>query len=235
VRETDVQMARLDRLHNSVGRGLKDDTPLSPRCICEIDKFENRLKRRRLAGVDKLRTVLDAQSKRLNRLSKEMEAALALQMPSTVQSTAQAALRIFTELNSELPNLSAANLHNYRKRLKPALYLAQISATTDPLAKRLATAFRQIHVAVGEWHDWQLLALKAGSVLRSHGKQDGLVPVLEALEEKALHRALSRCRRSAARYVKYIDEVRPLPPRKPVVSDPGLELADDSLEAGTTR
>jgi len=235
VRDADVYMARLDSLRDTVGGASEGETPLSPRCICEIDKFENRLKRRRQAGIDKLMAVLDAQSKRLNRLSKELEAALAPQMRSSVPSTAQAALRIFAELNSELPNLNAANLHAYRKRLKPALYLAQISATSDPLARRLAAAFRQIHVAVGEWHDWQSLALEAGRVLRGHGKQDGLVPVLEALEEKALHRALGQCRRSAARYLKNIGELRPLPPRKPVAADTGSELAGEFLEAGISR
>jgi hypothetical protein len=99
----------------------------------------------------------------------------------------------------------------------------------------LASAFRQIHVAAGEWHDWQALALEADRVLRGHGKQDGLVPVLEALEGKALHRALGQCRRSAARYLKNIGEVRPLPPRKPVAADHGSELADEFLEAGISR
>ena len=235
VRDADVYMARLDSLRDTVGGASEGETPLSPRCICEIDKFENRLRRRRQAGIDKLMAVLDAQSKRLNRLSKELEAALAPQIPSSVPSTAQAALRIFAELNSELPNLSASNLHTYRKRLKPALYLAQISATSDPLAKRLATAFRQIHVAAGEWHDWQVLALEADRVLRGHGKQDGLVPVLEALEEKALHRALGQCRRSAARYVRYIDEIRALPPRKPVVAESGVQLGGENLKAGISR
>jgi len=235
VRDADVHMARLDSLRDTVGGASEGESPLSPRCICEIDKFENRLRRRRQAGIDKLMAVLDAQSKRLNRLSKEMEAALAPQMPSSVPSTAQAALRIFAGLNSELPNPSAANLHAYRKRLKPALYLAQLSATSDPLAKRLAAAFRQIHAAAGEWHDWQSLALEADHVLHGHGKHDGLVPVLEALEGKALHRALGQCRRSAARFLKDVGEIQPLPPRKPVAADRGSELAGEFLEAGLSR
>jgi hypothetical protein len=219
VRDADVRLARLDSLRNTSGGASEGETQLSPRCICEIDKLENRLKRQRQVGTDKLMAFIDAHSKRLNRLSKEMEAALAPHMLSRVHSTAQAALRIFAGLAGELPNLNAANLHAYRKRLKQALYLAESSATADPLARRLAVAFRKIHLAAGEWHDWQALALEAGRVLPGHGIQDGLVPVLQALEEKALHRALGQCRRSAARLLKSVGEIQPSQRKKPVAAD----------------
>jgi hypothetical protein len=192
-----------------------------------MDKLESRLKQQRQAGTHALMTAVDSRRKRLSRLSKEMEEALAPRMPSRVRSTRQAALRIFAGLASEFPKLDSTNLHAYRKRLKQALYLAEISSAADPLARRLAAAFRKIHLAAGEWHDWQALALEAGRILPEHAKQDGLVPLLETLTEEALQKALGLCRRSAARFLKGAGAVEPYPRRKPVASDPGLQLGDE--------
>ena len=118
---------------------------------------------------------------------------------SETYSTAGAALGLF-DLASQLPHLDAANLHAYRKRLKQALYLAETSAAADPFAAHLAAAFRKIHLAAGEWHDWQALALEAGRFLKRDGKQEGLVSVLQVMEEKALKGLFGLRRRSAARF-----------------------------------
>jgi CHAD domain-containing protein len=232
LRDADVHLARLASLRRT-GGASEGEKQLSPRCIREIGKLEDRLRRQRNAGIDKLRDTIDARGKRLNRLSKELEAALTPHTPSKAQSTAPEALRIFAELTGEYPHLDAENLHEYRKRLKQARYLVEISAAADPLAKRLAAAFRRIHYAAGEWHDWQELARKAGRVLSGHGKQDGLIPVLEALAEKALHRARGLCHRAAARFLKNVGDARPLPPRKPVASDPGFQHEDQHHQAVT--
>ncbi|MGO9316751.1 MAG: CHAD domain-containing protein [Terracidiphilus sp.] len=232
VRDADVHLARLDSLRRN-GEASKGEKHLSPRCIREIDQLEDRLRRQRKAGINKLMDAIEARGKRLNRSSKELETALAPHMPSRVHSTAPEALRIFTELTSELPNLDAGNLHEYRKRLKQARYLAEISAASDPQAKRLAAAFRRIHYAAGEWHDWQELLRKANCFLPGRGKEDGLIPVLEELAEKALHRAIVQCRRTSARFLKNVSNVRAFPPRKPVAADPGLQLEDKYLQTAT--
>jgi CHAD domain-containing protein len=229
VRDADVYLARLDGLRKSL-QGTGDGEPqLSPRCLRQIDKLENRLRRQHQVGIDELMAVTDSRSKRLNQLSKEMELTLAPQMASMVPSTFPAALRIFAGLAAEFPSLDSANLHAYRKRLKQALYLAEISAAADPLAGQLATAFKRIHVAAGEWHDWQALALEAGRGRPGHAKQDGLVPVLESQAERALQRALGLCRRSTARFLKSTGEIRSFPLRKPVASAPGCQTSDEHL------
>lgn len=241
VRNTDVYLARLESLRNPL-EGVTEvegvpvgGTPRSARCTREIEKLENRLQRKRLAGIEKLVAVLGKRGKRLNRLSNEIEAAFTPHMASKDPSAAQAALEIIAELAGELPSLDATNLHEYRKRLKPALYLAEISAAADPLAGRLAIAFRKIHDAIGEWHDWQVFTQEADRVLHSHGKPDGLVPVLEEMTAKALHRALGQCRRSAARYVKSAGMIRPSQQKKPVAEERGLQLEDENLEAEICR
>ena len=230
VRDADVYLARLKSLRGT-GKASKGEKQLSPRCIREIDRLEDRFRRQRKSGINKLADAIDARGKRLNRSSKELAAVLASHMPSRAHSPAPEALRIFTELAGELPRLDAGNLHEYRKRLKQARYLAEISAAADPEAKRLAAAFKRIHNAAGEWHDWQELANKADRILPGHDKEDGLIPVLESLAKKALQRALVQCRRTAARLLKNTDDARPLPPRKPVAADPGPQLEDTYLQA----
>jgi CHAD domain-containing protein len=256
VRDADVYLMRLDDLRDSLAirffdhietsrPRIKKKTPgenaenqavqatsggnvlLSARCTREIDKMENRLRRKRLAGIEKLVAVLDEHGKRLSRLSNEMEAAFAPYMSVTASLTAQATLKIIAGLTDELPRPNAANLHEYRKRLKPALYLAEISAAADPLVAQQAIAFRKIHDAVGEWHDWQELAREANRIFPHHGKPDGLVSVLEALAKKALHRALGQCRRSAARSAKEMSAIQLSWRKKPVVTERGVRLEEE--------
>jgi hypothetical protein len=228
VRDADVYLARLTSLRGRL-QGTEDGAAQpNPRCLHEISKLEGRLKRQRQRGISELAAVIEARGKRFNRLSGEIETALQPRLPSTAHSTAQAAWEIFERQAQEIRELDSANLHNYRKRLKQALYLAEISAATDPLARRLAADFKKIHKATGEWHDWEALVLEASRILPGHGKQDGLLDVLGALEEKALHRALGQCRRSTARLLKNGGETRPLPPRKPVVSENGLQFDSES-------
>jgi hypothetical protein len=233
VRNTDVHLARLKSLSKTTKGAPEGEKHLSPRCIHEIDKLENQLRQQRKAGIYKLMATIDSRSKRLNRFSKELEVVLTTHMPSRAHSTAPEALRIFTKLTSELPSLDAGNMHEYRKRLKQARYLAEISAAADSEAKRLAAAFKRIHNAAGEWNDWQELANKADRILPGHGKEDGLIPVLESQAKKALHRTLVQCRHTAARLLKNDSDVRPMPPRKPVAADPGPQSEDQYFEVAT--
>jgi len=234
VRDADVYLARLDGLRKTLGGAVDGEPKLSPRCLREMDKLEIRLKQRRQTGIDKLMAVLDAHANRLNRASKEMEAALASPMPSGVSSTAHVALRIFAGLAGEFPGLDSANLHTFRTRLKPALYLADISAAADPLAGQLATAFRKIHLVTGVWHDWQALALEASRIFPGHGKQDGLLPVLERLTEGALKRALGLCRRSTVRFLKSGGAVQPSSRRRPVAADSSCHMRDGCPSSGVS-
>jgi CHAD domain-containing protein len=157
-----------------------------------------------------------------------METELALGVPSRPCSAAQAARRIFAGLAGEFPVLDISNLHAFRKRLKPALYLAEISAATDAQAAELATAFGEIHDSTGAWHDWQALAEEASCVLPRYTRQNGLVPVLETMAEEALQKALDLCRRSETRLLENIVEIQPSQRRKPVASEADRQPGEDA-------
>jgi CHAD domain-containing protein len=232
VRDADVYLVKLDSLRNTQGRAPYGESQLSPSCLGEIDVLECRLKRQRRVGADELMAVIDARRQLLNRLSKEMEVAIGPTMPSSAGPTGQGALQIFAGLASEHPDLDSANLHAYRKRLKQALYLAEISSAADPESERLAGAFRKIHDATGEWHDWQALALEAARVLPSHSNHDSLIPVLETLAEGALKSALKLCQRTEAQFLQGVGKARPTQRRKPVASDRGYQPCEDYLSLG---
>jgi hypothetical protein len=199
VRDADVQLAKLDGLREAVGKA-DGKAKLSSHCLREMDELEIWLKRQRQKSADKLVVAIEAQEKRLNRSSQEMESVLAPQMLSRKGSNASAAMRIFARLASDLPDLDRSNLHEYRKHLKAALYLAENSAAADPVAARLADIFRKIHNAAGEWHDWQTLAQKADRILPGRVRKGGLVPVLETLADVALQKAIDLCRSFAPRF-----------------------------------
>jgi CHAD domain-containing protein len=210
VRDIDVFLSRLVDLRDSSSHVLDHKPHLGQRCLREIDKLQTRLENERQSGAKELMKVLAARSKRLNRRSQEIEDSAPPRMSPMEHSTADAALEIFAGITADFPVIDDTNLHAYRKRLKHALYLAEISAPADPVAKRLSAAFRKIHSAAGEWHDWQTLAGEARRILPSHGKQDGLVPVLEGLAQGALKKAVGLCRRSAAQFLTKDGKIRPL-------------------------
>jgi CHAD domain-containing protein len=221
VRNADVFLARLGGLRHTLGASTAGEPRLSARCEREIDRIENRLKQRRQRKIDALKAKLEARGKRLCRLCEQMEAGLESEIPDVEVSAAQAALRIFARLVGEFPGIESSNMHSFRKRLKQALYLAESSAAFDPGAKRLAAAFKKMHLATGEWHDWHELALQARRILSGCAKRDGVVPLLEKLTERALKRATGICRRAAAQILNNESESQVCHTRKPVASAPG--------------
>jgi hypothetical protein len=207
---------------------------MSKRCRREIDQLERLQQEQRRKRMIKMKTAMDERGKRLKGLGEEMGAALATLLPLQAGKTAEAALGIFSALAAELPKLDGSNLHTYRKRLKQALYLAEMSATADPLARQYALAFRKIHLAAGEWHDWEALALRARRVLGRGSRKDGLVSVLNTLAGEALRRALALSRRSTARFLKTpaAMQLEAAPPKKPVASVAIEDAGEQALPAG---
>jgi hypothetical protein len=222
-----VYLARLGSLRSTQGTSNAGEPSLSPRCLSEIDELESCLRQQRQMGIDKLMVLMDTRGRRLNRRCKQMEAALAAQMPSTTVSSEQTALQIFAKLVDDLPELDSSNLHIFRKRLKRALYIAEISASSDPKARKLAAAFRKMHLASGEWHDWQALALEAGRILPGYDKVNGVVPTLEKLAEGALQKAIGLCRHCVAHSLKGVGETWLPLPRKPVASVSRGSIGDE--------
>jgi hypothetical protein len=201
VRDADVYLARLGSLDKLGKAGAGQQIQLGRQGVREAARLRRALERRRRASEGDLADTLKARHKKWNRIGKEVEAALSTAAPSDTLTPAQAAFDHFAALSAQFPSLDSTNLHAYRKQLKHALYLTEL-APADPVARKLRAAFRRIHNAAGEWHDWQALAAEAASVLGKKRNPDGVMAALEARAEAALRQALEHCRTAEQRLLK---------------------------------
>jgi CHAD domain-containing protein len=200
VREADVYLSKLASLHNPSAVPEEGQLPLSPRCLRQIGKLEQRLAQKRQTAEKKLIARLEDRRERLGRLSQEMEAALAPPAPFRWGCSASEISGLVAGLAGEFSSLDSGNLHAFRKRIKKVRYLAGISAVPLPTTGRQAV-LKRIQAAAGEWHDWHVLAEEAGRVFRGR-KAGGLVQLLETLASKSLEEALGVCRHSMAHLLK---------------------------------
>jgi len=153
----------------------------------------------RQAAAKELIAVIESRRKRMERLSAEMEAALA---PCPWGCSGKELRAMFASLREEFPELKAEILHNYRKGIKKVRYLAQISAVGDPLAARQAATLKNMQAAAGEWHDWQALAKQARRAFRGNARTCVLIQLLEARTQEHLKEALGLCRRSSTQLLR---------------------------------
>lgn len=170
VRDMDVHRKRLDLLlQQQKGKALK-------RSIEELMQWL--ADRRSLA------------EERLSRKLKKLETALAFgpltkriaHLEGTESSPLATARLTLERTVSRYRRLTPQNLHDLRKRTKAARYLAEMPSPT-PLAAKL----RSIQDAIGQWHDWALLADEAAAHL---GRHDKLHLLLESKRDRSLRRAL---------------------------------------------
>ena len=97
-----------------------------------------------------------------------------------------AALTLLSDL-TEPPHLQRSNLHEYRLKVKELRNLLQMATNSDqqPFVDRLG----QVKDAIGEWHDWEVLAAIAKDVL-DHGRGCGLIKNLRNTVETKFGTAL---------------------------------------------
>jgi CHAD domain-containing protein len=105
----------------------------------------------------------------------------------------------FAEVVAEFPSLDAANLHEFRKRIKKVRYLAEMVAADDHEIARQAASLKKIQTAIGEWHDWDALAKRED---HAHGKHEELTELLRTLAAESLEKALEVCDRLTTSLLK---------------------------------
>jgi CHAD domain-containing protein len=213
VREADVWLAKLASLRDS----LADTNGYSPRssqaCIQQIGELEERLKSKRRQWEKKLVAEIDSRSDKLDSSSRQIEDKS--RQPIGVQGSAKIAEQ-FAHIVEEFPSLDADNLHEFRKSIKKVRYMAEIFAAQDVEAGRQATLIRKMQSAIGEWHDWQVLAKREG---HGHGKREELTELLGTLAAESLEKVLAVCERATENLLKRGDRAHDTslaPPKKPV-------------------
>jgi CHAD domain-containing protein len=108
------------------------------------------------------------------------------------------ALEDFVRVVDAMPNLDAANLHDFRKKTKKARYVAE-SGGKGENAQTIAKALKRVQDAIGDWHDWQCLTEEAEAVLKQDGS--GLTAWLKRHAEHSLQDSLNITKRMSGRLV----------------------------------
>lgn len=78
------------------------------------------------------------------------------------------ALDDFARLAHAMPMLEANNLHEFRKSVKKARYVAEVGGD-DRSSQTVAEALKRLQDAIGVWHDWLCLTQEARTALGSDG------------------------------------------------------------------
>jgi CHAD domain-containing protein len=148
------------------------------------------LKSRRAGAAEALAETLDDRAERLFKAEQQFMAAIAQRRSITSRAhrpPARLALEDYLRLVDQMPLLDRENLHDFRKGAKKARYIAE-SDDHDPAAKAMAKAIKRVQDAIGEWHDWEVVAGEAREALGNDG--DALQSELLARAQRAYDRAM---------------------------------------------
>lgn len=212
VRQGDVSLAMLKRVRRWVDPAANGPLVLPKESLGALGEIERGIKRRRALAAKKLVAEIEQRHKRLLRLSWKIERSLNSFSPAAAGQAENGVQARIVSMAAEFPVLNADNLHDLRKQIKKIRYVAEIFAPGDPEIARQVTALRRMTGALGEWHDWQILAQQASS--SQHGE---VAAYLQAQADQSFDKALKLCRQSIARLMGR-EAISPSS-----CSDPGLE------------
>jgi CHAD domain-containing protein len=169
------------------------------------------LKSRRSVAADALCAMLDDHAKGLLDAEQQFMGEIAKRR-SVLQRAHRPAVRLALEdylrLMDAMPLLDEENLHDFRKGAKKARYVAE-SDESDPPAKATAKAIKRVQDAIGDWHDWVVVAEEAHQAL---GKDGALLQ--NDLEARAQHAYDAALRTSSIIGRRFIGEWQALRPRR---------------------
>jgi CHAD domain-containing protein len=126
-------------------------------------------------------------------------------------SSGHAAATLIDELN-RWPTFDAGNLHAFRIQVKELRYLLQLTKDANP---KLVDALGMVKDRIGDWHDWQQLAIIAEKVLDPQDDRATLKKIDETAQRK-LNQALAAAQALKTRYLNRDAQARK--PRSSVAS-----------------
>jgi CHAD domain-containing protein len=196
VRELDVWIGKLQVLRESLSK-TTEYVPRSTRdTVRQIERLEDRLTRRRrtagqklLAEIEKRRQVLMDTADDLDQAASDGDDAMHGNEAATI-------LKEFAAVAADFPTFDEENLHDFRKRIKKVRYVAEICGG-DPECARIAAQMKKLQSAIGDWHDWQVLARTA--LRGKHANDVELKELLDSLAAEAFEAALAACHGAIAR------------------------------------
>jgi CHAD domain-containing protein len=190
VRELDVWIGKLRKLRESLS-GTVEYVPRSTReTIRQIARLEDRLARKRERAGLKLAVEIKKRHQDLLSAAQDLEGGASGRAHEVDANQAAMLLEEFTQTAADFPVFDESNLHDFRKRIKTIRYLAEVHHA-DPGCERIAAQMRKAQSAVGEWHDWQVLARTASR--GKHAKAAEVAELLNNLAAEAYESAISIC------------------------------------------
>jgi CHAD domain-containing protein len=180
-------------------------TPL----VAQARSLDAWLKSQRSDAAQTLCKTLDDHAARL--LDAEQEFMAAIAKSHSIQHrahrpAARLALEDYLRLVDAMPHLDQENLHDFRKGAKKARYVAE-SDDKDPAAAAMAKAIKRVQDAIGDWHDWDVVAGEAREAL--HGDGAVLEAQLELRTQRAYERALRMTSTMGRRFIGEWQALRP--------------------------
>jgi CHAD domain-containing protein len=145
-------------------------------------------------------------------------------------SAAVTALEAFARLSSEMQQLYADNLHDFRKGAKKARYMAETGGE-DEYAGAVGKALKKLQDEIGDWHDWLVLAEEAHRALGDHGAE--LTARIEQEREEHYASAMKTAERMRGRLMGEwrASATRPRRPAQP----PGVPASQRNAPAKVPR
>ena len=190
VREFDVWLSKLQKLQASLGS--TGYVPRSTRtCILQIERFEDELSKRRKAAAQKLTGQIAKRRRPLAEVGDDIDEFASDRRNAMDAAVAGTLLKQFGAISAEFAEFDEENLHDFRKRIKKVRYLAEIYQDVEPACRRIAAQIKKVHAAIGEWHDWQVLARIAKQ--GRHAEGDELREMLDSLAAESYEAAVAAC------------------------------------------
>lgn len=190
VRELDVWIGKLQRLRAFLSE-TSEYVPRSTReCIRQTERLEERLEKKRRSAADKLIEEIKKHRDGWVEAGRAVEEAASEHTHQADGNEAATILREFGVVAADFSAFDEENLHDFRKRIKKVRYLAEIHSG-DAECARIAAQIKKVQTAIGEWHDWQVLARTARQGRR--GKNGELAELLESLTAEKFGEAVAGC------------------------------------------
>jgi CHAD domain-containing protein len=222
VRELDVWIGKLAALRTS----LSEKTEYVPRstreCVRQMERLEDRLEKKRQSAGEKLAREIKNRRDDLIGTADAVDEAAGDRTRDPDGNGAAAILKEFAAVAADFPAFDEENLHDFRKRIKKVRYLAELHSD-DAESTRIAAQIKKVQTAIGEWHDWQVLARTARH--GQHSRDAELAELLQSLTEERFAEAVAACHGLTARLLEPTTGARKPPTRNGHIAESRKKLA----------
>ena len=192
VRDLDVHRKLLEE--NFLGGAGDQEAKAAARepslLVTQAQALDHWLESRRGVAADELCSTLDGHVARLLDAEQNFFALIAKRRSlgrRAPRPAEQLALEDYLRLLDAMPLLDRENLHDFRKGAKKARYVAE-SEENNAAAEAVAKTVKRVQDAIGEWHDWVVVADEASEALGNDGAS--LHAELHRRAQQAFDRAL---------------------------------------------